>query len=70
MALLWPCYGLAIAAAIAVFMDRAAKEQRSTFYTVDAAELCISYVTNHLKHIYMVHTYEYVHIYEFARVRS
>ena len=28
-------------------MGRAAEEQRCTFYTADAAELCMSYVTNH-----------------------
>ena len=38
----WPCYG-------SVFMDRASEVQRITFYTADAAELCMSYVrkTNH-----------------------
>ena len=28
-------------------MGRAAEEQRCTFYTADAAELCMSYETNH-----------------------
>ena len=40
----WPCYG-------SVFMDRAAEEQRSTFYTADAAELCASYLLNNISYL-------------------
>ena len=42
-------------------MDRAAEEQRSTFYTADAAELCMSYVRSKSfkKNWYVLYEYEF-----------
>ena len=54
----WPCYCSSYD--YSVFLGRAAEEQRSTFCTADATELCMSYVTNHMK---IKNTY--VHIYEY-----
>ena len=45
-----------------MFMDRAEEEQRSTFYTANAAELCMSYQARNksFKNKRKTGTYEYV----------